>query len=54
MVANWAYQDVQKVISAGIFNGVTPTMIAPLKTFTYAEAATAIRNLLIETVLIDN
>ena len=54
LVADWAYADVQKVVSAGIFNGVTPTMIAPLKTFTYAEAATAIQNLLIETLLIDD
>ena len=53
LVASWAYSDVRKVISAGVFNGVTPTLLAPLKTFTYAESATAVRNLLIETLLID-
>ncbi|SET15019.1 Listeria/Bacterioides repeat-containing protein [Natronincola peptidivorans] len=45
-VADWAYQYVKKTISAGVFNGRTHTTIDPKGTFTYAEAATAIRNLL--------
>lgn len=52
-VADWAYDCVKKTIGAGVFNGRTIDTIAPKGTFTYAEAATAIRNLLIESGLIN-
>ncbi len=45
-VADWAYLYVKKVLSAGIFNGTSDTVISPLSTFKYAEAAAAIKNLL--------
>ncbi len=52
-VSLWAYGYVKKTLSAGVFNGKTETTIDPKGTFTYAEAATAIRNLLTETELIN-
>lgn len=52
-VSQWAYPEVQKVLAAGVFNGTSPTTISPLSTFTYAEAVTAIRNLLTESGLIN-
>ncbi|WP_202707443.1 InlB B-repeat-containing protein, partial [Sporosalibacterium faouarense] len=52
-IADWAYNDVKKTISVGVFNGKTNETINPKDTFTYAEAATAIRNLLIESSLIN-
>lgn len=52
-IADWAYNDVQKTISTGIFNGKDVDMIKPKYTLTYAEAATAIRNLLIASKLIN-
>ena len=51
-VAKWAYSDVNRVLNARVFNGSSKTNISPLGTFTYAEAATAIRNLLLEAELI--
>lgn len=45
-VANWAYKDVKSVLDAGVFNGTSKTTISPEATFKYAEAATAIKNLL--------
>ena len=52
-VANWAYEEVVKTLSTGIFNGRSETKIMPQETFTYAEAATALRNLLIAADLIN-
>ncbi|NLF37732.1 MAG: hypothetical protein GX584_11350, partial [Clostridiaceae bacterium] len=52
-VAAWAYDSVQKTISSGIFNGRSKTIIAPEGIFTYAEAAKAIRNILINSGLIN-
>ncbi|ABR47945.1 cell wall/surface repeat protein [Alkaliphilus metalliredigens QYMF] len=52
-VAPWAYASVNKTLSAGVFNGREKDMIAPKGTFTHAEAATAIRNLLVESGLIN-
>ncbi len=52
-VSTWAYEYVKKTLAAGVFNGKTETTIDPKGTFTYAEAATAIRNLLTETALIN-
>jgi hypothetical protein len=52
-VSKWAYDSVSKTISAGVFNGRSEDTIAPKEGFTYAEAATAIRNLLVESKLIN-
>ncbi len=52
-IADWAYNDVSKTVSVGIFNGKTNETINPKDTFTYAEAATAIRNLLVASGLIN-
>ncbi|MCR4429640.1 MAG: InlB B-repeat-containing protein [Tepidanaerobacteraceae bacterium] len=49
----WAYEHVKKVVSAKVFNGNDELKLLPLKSFTYAEAAQAIRNLLTETNLIN-
>ncbi len=54
MVADWAYNDVKKTVSAGVFNGKTAETINPKDTFTFAEAATAIRNLLMASGLIND
>ncbi|OEH85010.1 hypothetical protein BHU72_07430 [Desulfuribacillus stibiiarsenatis] len=50
----WAYEYVKKTISVGVFKGRTETTINPLGTFTKAEAATAIRNMLIGAELIND
>lgn len=52
-VASWAYEAVKKTLSAEVFNVREEDRIVPKGTFTYAEAATAIRNLLIEAELIN-
>ncbi|TCO75046.1 InlB B-repeat-containing protein, partial [Marinisporobacter balticus] len=52
-VSKWAYEAVKETLSAGVFNGRTNKEIVPKGTFTYAEAATAIRNLLIKANLIN-
>ena len=52
-VSVWAYDYVRKVTSAKLFNGVSTTQLDPKGEFTYAQAITAIRNLLIERELID-
>ncbi len=52
-VSSWAYLSVKKVVSANVFNGRTVDTIAPQGTLTYAEAATAIRNMLIKSGLIN-
>ncbi|MCT4606907.1 MAG: S-layer homology domain-containing protein [Marinisporobacter sp.] len=52
-VSPWAYKYVKKTVSANVFNGRTKETIVPQGTFTYAEAVTAIRNLLIESKLIN-
>lgn len=54
-VSQWAYESVNKTLSAGVFNSRTQNndTIAPQEPFTYAEAATAIRNLLVKGELID-
>ncbi len=53
-ISSWAYESVENVIAARVFNGKTANTIAPLDTITYAEATTAIWNLLRESELIDN
>ncbi|QUH28803.1 Ig-like domain-containing protein [Vallitalea guaymasensis] len=54
-VSQWAYESVNKTLSAGVFNSRTQNndTIAPQEPFTYAEAATAIRNLLVKSELIN-
>ncbi len=52
-VSEWAYSYVKKTLGAGVFNGKTPRTIDPKGTFTFAEAATAIRNLLIKAGMIN-
>jgi len=52
-VASWAYGSVKKMVSAGIFIGRTENTINPKGTFTNAEAAAAIRNLLTAAGLIN-
>lgn len=52
-VAPWAYESVEKTLGAGIFKGRTKDEIAPKGTFTHAEAAESIQNLLIEAGLIN-
>ena len=54
MVSKWAYKSVQETIGSGVFNGRSKDMIEPQGIFTYAEAATAIRNLLVESKLIND
>jgi hypothetical protein len=52
-VAQWAIKDVTSVLGANVFNGRSPNLLEPKSNLTYAEAATAIRNLLIESGLIN-
>lgn len=52
-VGSWAKTYVQEVLSADVFNGTTPTTISPKSNLTYAEAAQAIKNLLVESKLIN-
>ncbi len=51
-VAAWAYASVREVVSARLFNGKTINKLAPKDTLTYAEAATAIRDLVVKAGLI--
>ncbi|OEH84151.1 hypothetical protein BHU72_12145 [Desulfuribacillus stibiiarsenatis] len=53
-ITGWAHAYVKKTVSAGIFKGRTDTTINPLETFTRAEAATAIRNMLVKAELIND
>jgi hypothetical protein len=52
-VSNWARPYVTDVLSAHVFNGTTATTISPKFNLTYAEAAQAIKNLLVESKLIN-
>jgi len=53
LVSEWAYGSVCKTLNTGVFNGKSIDTIDPKGDFTYAEAATAIRNLLVESGLIN-
>lgn len=53
MVSNWAYGYVEQSINSGVFNGRTSTTIVPKGILTYAEAATAVSNLLKQAELIN-
>ena len=52
-VSDWATSYVKEVLSAHVFNGTTATKISPKASLNYAEAAQAIRNLLLESNLIN-
>ena len=52
-ISSWAYNYVKKTIDGGVFKGRTHETIDPKGTFTYAEAVTAIRSLLIKSELIN-
>jgi VCBS repeat-containing protein len=53
-VSSWAEASVKEALSAHVFNGTTATTISPKSNLTYAEAAQAIRNLLVESKLIND
>jgi|GEM_PF-1596490 len=53
-IADWALSGVNKTVGASIFSGKTKTTINPNDTLTYAEAASAIQNLLIKSELISH
>ncbi|WP_347450789.1 Ig-like domain-containing protein [Acetoanaerobium noterae] len=52
-VSKWAVSYVTDVLSAHVFNGTTAKTIAPKANLTYAEAAQAIKNLLVQSGLIN-
>ena len=52
-VSGWAKPYVKDVLSAHVFNGKTATTILPKSNLTYGEAAQAIKNLLVESKLIN-
>ncbi|WIF95203.1 InlB B-repeat-containing protein [Caminicella sporogenes] len=52
-VSSWVYDEVKKTLGSCVFNGRSRDTIEPHGIFTYAEAATAVRNLLIEADLIN-
>lgn len=53
-VSGWAAIYVKDVLSAHVFNGTSAVSISPKSNLTYAEAAQAIKNLLVEAKLINN
>ncbi|WP_379136706.1 S-layer homology domain-containing protein [Paenibacillus sp. sgz500958] len=53
-VSGWAAIYVKDVLAAHVFNGTTAMTISPKSNLTYAEAAQAIKNLLVESKLINN
>ncbi|SCY36179.1 InlB B-repeat-containing protein, partial [Alkaliphilus peptidifermentans] len=52
-VSEWASSYVKAVLEAHVFNGTSTTTISPKSKLTYAEAAQAIKNLLVESKLIN-
>lgn len=52
-VSGWAQEYVKEVLSAHVFNGTSATTISPKSNLTYAESAQAIKNLLVESKLIN-
>jgi hypothetical protein len=53
LVSCWAEPYAREVLSAHVFNGTSETTISPKSNLTYAESAQAIRNLLVESNLIN-
>lgn len=52
-VGAWAQASVKEVLAAHVFNGISATRLSPKSNLTCAEAAQAIRNLLVESGLIN-
>ena len=52
-VSSWAETSVKEALSAHVFNGTSATTISPKSNLTYAETAQAIKNLLVESKLIN-
>ncbi|PKM55661.1 MAG: hypothetical protein CVV00_03030 [Firmicutes bacterium HGW-Firmicutes-5] len=52
-VSDWAVDSVKDVLAAHVFNGTSSTTISPKSNLTYSEAAQAIKNLLVESKLIN-
>ena len=52
-VSTWAENYVKEVLSAHVFNGTSTNTISPKAKLTFAEAAQAIKNLLVESKLIN-
>ncbi|MDW7667310.1 MAG: InlB B-repeat-containing protein [Bacillota bacterium] len=52
-ISDWAFNEVKSTIEAGVFIGKTSEDIEPKSSLTYGEAATAVRNLLVEAGLIN-
>lgn len=52
-VSGWAIPYVKDVLAAHVFNGTTATTISPKSNLTYGQSAQAIRNLLVESGLIN-
>lgn len=52
-VSSWATPYVKDVLAAHVFNGTTATTISPKSNLTYGESAQAIKNLLVESGLIN-
>ncbi|MBS7528330.1 InlB B-repeat-containing protein [Fusibacter paucivorans] len=53
MVSDWAVFAVNRVTSHHIFNGMDEQLLSPKSTFTYAQAAATIDNLLVKAALIN-
>ena len=52
-IQNWAAPYVKEVLSAKVFQGTSATTLSPNANLTHAESLTAIRNLLVESGLIN-
>jgi uncharacterized repeat protein (TIGR02543 family) len=52
-VSSWAETAVKEVLAAHVFNGTSATTISPKSNLTYAETTQAIKNLLVESGLIN-
>ena len=52
-VSSWAEEPVKAALAAHVFNGTSATTISPKANLTYAETAQAIKNLLVESKLIN-
>lgn len=52
-VGTWATNSVKEALSAHIVNGTTATTLSPKANLTNAEAVQAIKNLLVESKLIN-
>ena len=52
-VGSWAVEYVKEALAAHVFNGTSATTLSPKEKLTYGEAAQAIKNLLVESNLIN-